>query len=391
MSKNRFNFLINNLRFDDKSTRAERKAADKFAPFREFWELFELNCNKYYTPSEYVTVDETLLSFRGRCSFRMYLPSKPDKYGLKIISACDAKTYYFLGGIPYLGKEITTESNELSTPTRYVVKLTQSIQGSNRNVTTDNWFTSCELAKELTKRKLTLVGTMRKNKKEIPPYFVNTKGTPVMSSRFIYDPEKMMVSFTPKKNKVVILLSSFHDTGVIDEETGKPEIVLFYNMTKGGVDVFDQMCHSESTTRKTRRWPLRYFFGVLDFAGVNAFVLYKLNNAIDSYSSAARNTFLKTLANDLAEPFMKIRAYNKKLPKALRLGILDYVGEDNSMELELLPLVPSKKPRRCEECIDRGVKKDRKGYSFCAKCERCLCGEHKVIMCHTCVNDEDSS
>lgn len=104
MSKNRLVFLLSVLRFDSKTSRAERIKNDKFAAFRQMWTMFEENCRKYYTPSEYVTIDETLLSFRGRCPFRMYLRNKPDKYGMKIISLCDARTFYFCGGIPYIGK-----------------------------------------------------------------------------------------------------------------------------------------------------------------------------------------------------------------------------------------------------------------------------------------------
>ncbi|XP_033212152.1 piggyBac transposable element-derived protein 4-like [Belonocnema kinseyi] len=80
-SLNRMKFLISHLRFDSKETRVDRKRNDKFAPFREFWDIFIASCGKYYTPSEYETADETLLSFRGRCPFKMYLPNKPDKYG----------------------------------------------------------------------------------------------------------------------------------------------------------------------------------------------------------------------------------------------------------------------------------------------------------------------
>ncbi|XP_033223307.1 piggyBac transposable element-derived protein 3-like [Belonocnema kinseyi] len=105
MSKNRFEFLVANMRFDDKNTRDTRKAEDKFAAFREIWSVFEGNCSRYYSPSEYLTIDETLLSFRGRYSFRMYIPSKPDKYGLKIVSLCDVRKLYFISGIPYVGKE----------------------------------------------------------------------------------------------------------------------------------------------------------------------------------------------------------------------------------------------------------------------------------------------
>ena len=38
LSRDRFNFLLNCLRFDEKSTRLERKKTDSFAPIREIWD-----------------------------------------------------------------------------------------------------------------------------------------------------------------------------------------------------------------------------------------------------------------------------------------------------------------------------------------------------------------
>ncbi|XP_033218236.1 piggyBac transposable element-derived protein 4-like [Belonocnema kinseyi] len=176
-SLNRMKFLISHLRFDSKETWVERKRNDKFAPFREFWDIFIASCGKYYTPSEYVTADETLLSFRGRCPFKMYLPNTPDKYGLKIVSLCDARTFYFFNGIPYVGRETLIREGSLLLPTCCVIKLCEKIENTNRNVTTDNWFSLYELSEELAQRKLTYVGTMRKNKREIPPELIAVKGT----------------------------------------------------------------------------------------------------------------------------------------------------------------------------------------------------------------------
>lgn len=105
MSKKRFDFLLKNMRFDDKDTREIRKSNDKFTAFRDIWNTFEKNCVKVYTPSEYITVDEMFLSFCRKCPFKICIPMKPGKYGLKVISLCDAKISYFLGGIPYVRKE----------------------------------------------------------------------------------------------------------------------------------------------------------------------------------------------------------------------------------------------------------------------------------------------
>ena len=92
-SKQRFVFLSSCLRFDDKHLRDEN---DRFSPIRKLWDIFISNCTKYYTPSSKCTVDEQLLSFRGRCIFRMYMKDKPDKYGLEIITLNDAETSYLV-------------------------------------------------------------------------------------------------------------------------------------------------------------------------------------------------------------------------------------------------------------------------------------------------------
>lgn len=93
MPKARFMFLSVCLRFDDPATRQEQ---DKLSPIRELWSKFITNCTRYYQPSSFCTVDEQLLGFRGRCPFRMYLKSKPDKYGLKVITLNDSKTFYLV-------------------------------------------------------------------------------------------------------------------------------------------------------------------------------------------------------------------------------------------------------------------------------------------------------
>ncbi|XP_051162152.1 piggyBac transposable element-derived protein 4-like [Leptopilina boulardi] len=119
MSRNRFTFLFDCLRFDDKNTRNERKPIDRFTHIREIWDLFIERCKNNYEPCKNITIDEQLLSFRGRCSFKMYIPSKRDKYGLKIASMNDADTHYMINAIPYFGTVTERVENE-PIPTYYV-------------------------------------------------------------------------------------------------------------------------------------------------------------------------------------------------------------------------------------------------------------------------------
>ena len=68
-----------------------------------------------------------------------------------------------------------------------------------------------------------------------------------------------------------------HRSPDLDQTTvkKKPEIVLFYNKNKAGVDCFDQMARLYTTRSATRRWPMSVWGNRLDIAAINAWILYK--------------------------------------------------------------------------------------------------------------------
>ncbi|XP_024882920.1 piggyBac transposable element-derived protein 4-like, partial [Temnothorax curvispinosus] len=140
MSVKRFRFIGARLRFDDKTTRRERRASDLLAPIRELWDLFIGNCISNYTPCDNVTIDEQLLGFRGKFSARVYSKSKPARYGIKVLSLNDSRTFYMLNAIPYTGRVIPERAESI--PTYFVRRLSEPIHGSGRVITCDNWFSS---------------------------------------------------------------------------------------------------------------------------------------------------------------------------------------------------------------------------------------------------------
>ena len=73
--------------------------------------------------SAVVTVDEQLIPFRGRCSFKQYMPEKPEKYGMKLLLMCDCLTGYTFNGKPYLGRQGNQRNVGLAS---YVVKILSS-------------------------------------------------------------------------------------------------------------------------------------------------------------------------------------------------------------------------------------------------------------------------
>ena len=61
-----------------------------------------------------------------------------------------------------------------------------------------------------------------------------------------------------------------------DDRKSKPENVKFYNSTNFGVDVPDHMARKYTVNAASRRWPVQFFYNILDLAVIKAHILYKL-------------------------------------------------------------------------------------------------------------------
>lgn len=376
MSLQRFRFLLRCVRFDSKATRSVRKETDKLAPIREIFDLFSQNCQRGYYLSEQVTIDEMLAGFRGKCSFRQYIPSKPNKYGLKILALCDAKMFYTSKLEIYAGQQPDGPYKVSNKPADVVLRLSQHISGTGRNLTMDNWFTSVPLFQKLLKdHKLTAVGTIRKNKKELPLEFSKPCKRPARTSMFGYLGECTLVSYIPKERKNVLLLSTLHHDDEIDVNTGnlqKPAIITEYNSTKGGVDTVDKLTASYDCARNTRRWPMVIFYSMLNIAGINSQVIFCANNpTVD----LLRRNFLRELAQGLIRPHLEIRACMTNIPRRIRMRLQDIC--QITPENEAANVVIG----RCSYC-DRT--KNRKTRFSCFMCNTHMCLEHITAICLNC-------
>ncbi|XP_037397808.1 uncharacterized protein LOC119264150 [Pygocentrus nattereri] len=106
-------------------------------------------------------------------TFRQYIPSKPAKYGIKIWAACDAASSYVWNLQVYTGK-CNGGAPEKNQVMRVVLNMAQGLSG--HNITCQNFFTSHQLGQDLLKRKLTMVGTVRKGRSELPPQLTENRG-----------------------------------------------------------------------------------------------------------------------------------------------------------------------------------------------------------------------
>ena len=175
--------------------------------------------------------------------------------------------------------------------------LIEPFMSKVRNVTTDNF--TFLLAKELKKKKTSLVGTMNKVRLELP---ASAKCLQQRYSRKLMKTSNMAILIVyqcePKKNVCVLSsLQMFVELG--ESEKKKLKKIEFYNKSKCGLDVADQMARQYSVKAGTHWWPVAVFYNILDLAGTNAFVIYKkkqvtrFQDEISSISSMLQN-YVKT-------------------------------------------------------------------------------------------------
>ena len=181
----------------------------------------------------------------------------------------------------------------------------------------------------------------------------------------------------------MIMLSTMHHDINIDEEDPKrrPEIIKFYNKTKIGVDLVDQMVQTYTCRRQTHRWPLNLFCNLLDIAALNAYTVFgQVYPDSQSTQGSRQRRFITDLANSLIYPHMKTRQKIPQLRKATKKAMVR-CGLTFSSAFPRDNTLPKRK--RCVLCMHS---KDRKVSKCCSRCCRPVCPEHSIstITCNEC-------
>lgn len=298
----------------------------------------------------------------------------------------------------YIGKQTEKNKKRKNVGENVVLDLAVPYFFTQRVITCDNFFTSIGLAQNLWKNGVMLVGTMRVNKPEIPIEFKPQKSRKIFSSIYGHNNYLTLVSYVPKEKKCVILLTSKHQT--VEFEKGdkkKPDVIQFYNKTKGGVDTFDKLISHHSCTRKTNRWPLRFFMFLIDSAVQNSVTMYlqKERDQGIEISNVDRRKAIETLALDLTKTYILTRFENFKEQNftGLQNDLRDCFRKTGLFDESEFLKTTEKSPTnlnfiqtRCYMCPRSSDVKTR---NDCAVCGYYFCMKHskKMFMCNSCFND----
>lgn len=222
---------------------------------------------------------------------------------------------------------------------------------------------------------------MRKDKLVIPKEFLPYSKRPVESADHAFNGKTTLVSYVPKKNKSVILLSTMHHTATMNESKRKPDIICFYNETKCGVDLMDMKRAIYSSNRRTRRWPLSVFYRMVNIGSVNSYIIYL------SYRNSpviTRFQYTKNLARDLVEPLWRQRLAIANLPRDIKATIKKELGEADQERAAGFLTDKLNKRKTCSKCP---WEKKRKTQYACIKCNQPICLECSRKMCLECAAD----
>ena len=70
-----------------------------------FLDLLSESFASLYIPEQNIAVNEYLSVWKGRLKFRVYIPSKTERYGIKIYMLCESSTGYLVSFIIYCGSD----------------------------------------------------------------------------------------------------------------------------------------------------------------------------------------------------------------------------------------------------------------------------------------------
>jgi hypothetical protein len=101
------------------------------------------------------------------------MPKKPERFGIKVWALCEAASAYTLQFQVYTGK--TDGEIEHGLAYRVVCELAQGYLNKDYRLYFDNFYTTVELMRHLSTQKTYACGTIRSNRKMLPPDIMKEK------------------------------------------------------------------------------------------------------------------------------------------------------------------------------------------------------------------------
>lgn len=385
MSRDRYLLLLRLIHFCDNS---QQIPGERLYKIQMVISDVKQNFKDALIPFSNLAIDESLLLWKGRLSFKQYIKSKRHRFGIKLYILCDCETDFILNFSIHTGASdyIDPLENQIGKSGVIVKNLIKPYFSYGHSLYTDNFYTSPALAMYLHKKKINSCGTVRKNRKLLPDLNSKLK----LGEREAMCTDKLLAVYW-KDRRDVYMLSTIHkdkmiDTKKIDRVTGKkylkPECVMSYNANMGAIDKTDMLLSSIECVRRTLKWYKKLFFHMVDMSLLNAYSAYKTVTR----NQISLADFQLKLINELILKYQREGAMTSNRRKKSMDTTEKRLSPDTRHFPELVPPTPSKKQGRryCFVCSHKKENKKRKDSMYCfIECDVGLCVTPCFKIYHT--------
>ncbi|KAI5639208.1 transposase IS4 domain-containing protein [Phthorimaea operculella] len=325
------------------------------------------HCNRkfaeLYTPNRELSLDESLLLWKGRLSWAQCIRAKAARFGIKTYELCEAESGYLLRMLLYAGKGSSMFEGPIhgfeNTTAKTVVELMDGYLDVGHMLVMDNWYNQLVLTRFLKSRHTDVVGTMARQRKYVPDKIKSAV------DRFMERGDQIALHcgdisiLTWKDVKLVTLISTYHKADKLSN--------YFFERTRG------------------RKWYLKVFRRLLNISILNT---YTVAGKIDGFSNDEKLTMRRyryALSEEILKAFPRVQVARPPIiePRPVPSGKVPVRLEDTNTHFVVhTAKVKGKRiRRRCACCSARG--KQKRITTMCKKCNVGLCPGDCWIDYHT--------
>ena len=339
MSRNRYEDLASNFHLanNDENPPYGAPDFDRLHKVRSIIIMLKERFAALYDPHREVAVYEAMMKFKGRCSFLQYMAAKPTKWGIKAWALCDSHSYYMLDFNVYTGKDSTRDVN-VPLATKVVKDLMAPLYHKFHHVYFDSFFTSLPLLTELKEMETYACGTVRTNRRGLPPSIKTSRLRQPGESIKRQRDGVLAIAYCQKKKKVCLLSTAnvvgdgevrqHGKRGMPGRTIPKPVAILEYSDHFNGVDKNDQMRQLYSVALKAYKFWKYIFWFLCDVSLLNAYILHKEAPGGPRPKILSHKNFQLSVANGLIGGFTsRKRKFSPRLdPPPAKIPKTDHVA-----------------------------------------------------------------
>lgn len=387
ITKNRFLLLMRFLHFTDNDYILEHGDQKKIAKIKPVVDHLNEKFKTAYSPRRELSIDESLLLWKGRLSWVQCIRTKAARFGIKSYELCEAVSGYVLKMIIYTGKG-TTNSEPVAgfrnSTSKVVLNLIGAYLRKGYTLFMDNFYNSVELCRYLKSQATDVVGTLNRRRQNTPAEIksINERTMPRGSVVGRHCGDVSVIAW--KDVKMVTTVSTYHNDEVVEGRRAgstciKPALVEEYNKYMGGVDLKDQKLSMYLLERKRgTKWYIKVFRRLVNISILNSYVIYKSNaSSIGLEKVMTHRQFRYALAAELCQRYGSSNRPRAHQPQEQALCArldrsADHFPDQSEVDGERTTSKQNRfKRARCVRCI--AIKKRTTTSTFCSHCKVYLC------------------